>query len=122
MSDLKTLVLGATPRPSRFAYLAIQRLQARGFDNIKAIGIHNGDVLGIPIERTFGPEDNIHTITMYINPRRQKEYYDMIVKAKPERIIFNPGTENPELEQLAESAGIKTVEACTLVMLSTDDY
>lgn len=122
MDSRKTLVLGASNNPERYAYLAVARLQKSGFSNIKAVGVKRGDVLGIPIERTFDADDNIDTITLYINPKRQVEYYDMILKAKPKRIIFNPGTENPELAKLAEEVGIKTVEACTLVMLSTGIY
>jgi len=75
---------------------------------------------------SFGKEkksfEDIDTVTLYINPTRQTEYYDYILSLKPKRIIFNPGTENPELEQLAEKNGIKTMEACTLVLLSTGQF
>lgn len=122
MSKKKTLVLGATNNPSRFAFLAVGRLLKSGFDDIKAIGIKKGDVQGIPIERSFGPEDNIHTITLYLNPSNQKQYYDQILESDPKRIIFNPGTENSELQELANEAGIETIEACTLVMLANGTY
>lgn len=122
MTSLKTLVLGASTNPARYSNLAIKRLLASGFDDIKAVGLREGKVAGVPIEKSFGPEDHIHTITLYVGPKNQVAYYDDIIAAKPKRIIFNPGTENSELVRLADEAGIETVEACTLVMLSTDQY
>jgi predicted CoA-binding protein len=65
---------------------------------------------------------NVDTVTLYLNPQNQQSYYDYILNLHPKRIIFNPGTENPELEKLAEAKGIQTMEACTLVLLSTHQY
>jgi predicted CoA-binding protein len=67
-------------------------------------------------------EEGVDTVTLYLGPDRQPEYYDYILSLKPKRIIFNPGTENPELVQLAKEQGIETVEGCTLVMLSIGAY
>ncbi len=121
-SDVKkTLVLGATPNPSRFAYLATLRLQHYGHP-VELVGIRKGDIAGIPIRHELLPINDVHTVTLYLNPERQKPYYDYILSIHPKRIIFNPGTENPELETLAEAQGIETVEGCTLVMLSTGQY
>lgn len=121
-SDVKkTLVLGATPNPSRFAYLATLRLQHYGHP-IELVGIRKGDIAGIPIRHELLPLEDVHTVTLYLNPERQKPYYDYILSIHPKRIIFNPGTENPELEALAEAQGIETLEGCTLVMLSTGQY
>lgn len=66
--------------------------------------------------------DDIDTVTLYLNPANQVPYYDYIISLKPKRIIFNPGTENDELESLANKNGIQTMEACTLVLLSTSQY
>ncbi|MCC6411349.1 MAG: CoA-binding protein [Saprospiraceae bacterium] len=117
----KTLVLGATPNPSRFAYLATLRLRHYGHP-VELVGIRQGDIAGIPISHDLQPLEAVHTVTLYLNPTRQKPYYDYILSLNPERIIFNPGTENPELEALAEAQGIESVEGCTLVMLSTGQY
>lgn len=118
----KTLVLGATSNPMRYAFLAVQRLLKKGHEVI-AVGSKKGHVLGIEIQDKmphFVPD--LNTITLYINPQIQKNYYQPILNLKPRRVIFNPGTENPELEKLCRDAGIEVLEACTLVMLSTDQY
>jgi uncharacterized protein len=123
VSQLKhTLVLGATTNPERYSYLAVQRLTAHQHP-VTAIGIKPGIVSGIPIITEHPPTlPNLHTITLYLNPERQKAYYDYILSLHPQRLIFNPGTENEELEALAKSNGIQTIEACTLVLLSTGQY
>ena len=121
MENKKTLILGATTNPGRYAYLAAHRLVAAGHDIVN-IGIKNGESAGVAIQQAGTPIPGIHTITMYIGPPRQPEYYDYIIETRPQRIIFNPGTENPELETLARRNGIETVQACTLVMLSTRQY
>lgn len=121
MTDKKTLVLGASDNPSRYSYLAVQRLRSHGH-SVVAIGRKNSKVADISIEKEAVPADNIDTVTLYINPLHQHEYYDYILSLNPQRIIFNPGTENDELAELAHKKGIKTMEACTLVMLSTNQY
>jgi predicted CoA-binding protein len=117
----KTLVFGASDKPHRYSYLAMKSLLAKGHEVI-GIGKHNGTVADVEIETEQQPYENIDTVTLYINPAHQKEYYDYILSLKPKRIIFNPGTENPELEELARNNQIEAVEACTLVMLSTGQY
>jgi predicted CoA-binding protein len=117
----KTLVIGASETPSRYAYLAVERLKAHGHE-VVAIGKEPGTIHGTSIETEKKPLDDIHTVTLYVNPSIQKEYYDYIIALKPKRIIFNPGTENAELEQLAGKHGITTEEACTLILLSTNQY
>lgn len=117
----KTLILGATTNPERYAYLAAHRLTAAGHPIVN-IGIKHGEVAGVAIQRAGEPLPDIHTVTLYIGPQRQPEYYDYILKTNPKRIVFNPGTENPELEALARQQGILTLEACTLVLLSTGQY
>jgi len=118
MADKKTLVLGATPNPGRYAYLAANRLKSHGH-SIVNVGLKSGEVAGVAIEKPETIHHDIDTITLYVGPQNQEPLYDYILATKPKRIIFNPGTENPELEQLAESKGIVTEEACTLVLLGT---
>lgn len=117
----KTLIIGATDNPSRYANLAANRLVSYGHPIVN-IGIKSGEAAGVPIEQAGEALEDIDTITLYVGPQTQPQYYDYIIKSKPKRIIFNPGTENAELEELAEKNGIETLEACTLVMLSTGQY
>lgn len=117
----KTLILGASTNPSRYANLAAHRLVAHGHPIIN-VGLKSGEVAGVPIEKPEQIHTDLDTITLYLGPQNQTEYYDYIIKSKPKRLIFNPGTENPELEELAEANGIETTEACTLVLLSTGQY
>jgi hypothetical protein len=65
---------------------------------------------------------DIHTLTLYIGPQRQGPYYDTILGLSPKRVIFNPGTENPELYDLLKKEGIEVEVACTLVLLGTGQY
>ena len=116
-----TLVLGASPNASRYSYMAVERLTQHGHEVI-AVGARDGKIGATSIQSEFPTDAKVDTVTLYLNPDRQKEYYNRILDLKPKRIIFNPGTENVELENLAESRGIATEEACTLVLLSTGQY
>ena len=117
----KTVILGASDNPARYSYLALNRLKNHGHP-IVAIGRKQAVVAGIPIQQATQYENDVDTVTLYLNPDHQKMYYDYILSLHPKRIIFNPGTENDELATLAERSGIKTIEACTLVMLATGQY
>jgi predicted CoA-binding protein len=117
----KTLVLGASDNPSRYSFLALHRLRNLGHP-VVAIGKKTGMVADIPIEKEKKDFDKVDTITLYLNPMHQKQYYDYIISLKPKRIIFNPGAENDELSDLAIKNDIKPMEACTLVLLSTGQY
>ena len=117
----KTLVLGASDNPSRYSYLAVNRLRSHGHP-VVAIGKKNSIVAGVPIEKEKKDWKDVDTVTLYLNPTHQQQYYDYILSLKPRRIIFNPGAENDELADLAVKNGIKPMEACTLVLLSTDQY
>lgn len=121
MANKKTLVLGATPNPNRYAYLAANRLKAKGH-SIVNVGLKKGEVAGVAIERPAKIYADIDTVTLYIGPHHQPDLYQYILNTKPKRIIFNPGTENTELENLANQKGIETIEACTLVLLATGQY
>lgn len=118
---MKTLVLGATDNPSRYAYRAVHSLKSYGHE-VVPVGIRKGQVAGLDIRLDRPQEADIDTVTLYVGPQNQPGWYDYILGLKPRRIIFNPGTENPELEQKAQAAGIQTEEACTLVMLSVGQY
>lgn len=121
MANKKTLVLGASPNPERYSNLAIKRLTANQHP-VVAIGKRKGNVDNIEINTQQKPIEDIDTVTLYLNANNQKQYYDYILSLNPKRIIFNPGAENEELNDLAVSKGIKTMEACTLVLLSTRQY
>ena len=121
MADKKTLVLGATPDASRYAYLAANRLVSKGH-TIVNVGIKTGEVAGVPIEKPETIHHDIDTVTLYVGPQHQPELYNYILDTHPKRIIFNPGTENSELRRLANEKGIQTENACTLVLLSIDGY
>lgn len=117
----KTLVLGASDNPSRYSFLAIKRLRSYGHP-VVAIGRKHTIVADVTIEKEKIPFDNVDTVTLYLNPFHQKEYYNYILSLQPKRIIFNPGAENDELAEMAQKNNITTLEACTLVMLSTGQY
>lgn len=121
MASKKTLILGASNNPQRYSYLALNKLKAYGHEII-AVGKKDAVVNGIEISRSTPTVENVDTITLYLNPGNQVPYYDYILSLNPKRIIFNPGTENPELVALAKKAGIQPVEGCTLVMLSAQQY
>ncbi|APG59963.1 CoA-binding protein [Christiangramia salexigens] len=117
----KTLVLGASLKPNRYSNLAINRLVRHGQPAV-AIGLRKGEVEGVEIYTEKFPFEDIHTITLYLNAKRQEEYYDYILSLNPNRVIFNPGSENPELYRLLKENGIRFENACTLVMLSSNQY
>ena len=117
----KTVLLGASDNPSRYSYLAINQLRAKNHP-VEAIGRKRITVADITVDTEKKPVEGVDTVTLYLNPDHQREYYDYILSLKPKRIIFNPGTENQELAALAEQNGIQTIEACTLVLLSTGQY
>ncbi len=115
------MVIGASEKPIRVSHRAIERLLKNNIETV-AIGSRKGRVESVEITDEKKIFENIHTVTLYINPQIQKEYEDYIIGLKPKRIIFNPGTENFEFRKKAAEAGIDTLEACTLVMLSTGQY
>lgn len=119
----KTLIIGSTPKPGKYAQQAARMLNEREFDFVP-MGIQEGQVLGKEILNIYDkPQiEGVDTLNLYINPQRQKEWYDYMLSLHPKRIIFNPGTENQELKKLAEAKGIECLEACTLVMLSIGAY
>jgi uncharacterized protein len=121
MATKKTLVLGASENSERYSNLAVKKLLANNHAVI-AWSKRKGSIGAIVFETEQKPFENIDTVTLYLNPAHQKEYYNYIFSLHPKRIIFNPGTENDELMELAQQKGIAIQEACTLVLLSTGQY
>ncbi len=117
----KTLVFGASLKPNRYSYVAVKRLLANQIET-EAFGLKEGRIDSVSIKTDLKNINNIHTLTLYIGPERQVSYYDGILALSPKRVIFNPGTENPELYDLLEKEGIEVEVACTLVLLGTGQY
>lgn len=117
----KTVVLGASDNPERYSFLAINKLRANNHP-VVAIGRKPSKVADVNVETEQKSVADVDTVTLYLNPAHQKEYYDYIFSLHPKRIIFNPGAENEELATLAKEKGIQPMEACTLVLLSTGQF
>lgn len=117
----KTLVIGASEKADRYAHRAATRLLQQGHP-VELIGLRAGQIQGHPIQTGYPALEAIDTVTMYVGPHHQAQYADYLKQLKPRRVIFNPGTENPDLERQLREAGIEPVEACTLVMLSVGTY
>ena len=117
----KTLVLGVSLNPNRYSNMAVKRLASNQVE-VVAIGSKYGRIGKVLIEKDSFLYKDIHTVTLYLNRLRQKDYYDYIISLNPKRVIFNPGTENPDLYKILEENSIEYTEACTLVLLSTNQY
>ena len=118
---MKTLVIGASANKERYSYKAIHSLVDKSHQ-VVAIGAKKGMAFDIPIETEKADFHAIDTVTLYLNPKAQQDYYDYILSLKPRRVIFNPGTENPEFYKILEANNIKYEVACTLVLLATNQY
>ena len=117
---MKTLVLGASLKPERYSNKAIRMLREHSQETV-AHGLRSGIVADVNIQTEL-PSESFHTVTLYLNAKRQAEYEDYVISMKPDRVIFNPGTENPDFEQRLKDAGVEPVRACTLVLLSTGQF
>lgn len=117
----KTLVMGASLKPSRYSNFVIQKLVNNNIETV-AFGIKAGVVAGVVIQTEPVLFKDLHTVTLYLNAKNQKEYYNYITSLKPKRVIFNPGTENPEFYKILRENNIWFEVACTLVLLSTNQY
>jgi len=118
---MKTLVFGASLKPNRYSNYAIQRLVDNNHE-VVAFGFKAGEVEGVSIDTSLKAYEGLDTVTLYLNAKRQVAYYDYIIGLKPRRVIFNPGTENPEFFKLLKENNIDFEVACTLVLLSTNQY
>jgi len=119
-NNLKTLVMGASTNPVRYSNMATKRLQDKGH-RVVAYGLKKGEIGSIAITQEL-PKEGIDTVTLYLNPKNQEEYYNYLMELNPRRVIFNPGTENPTLVNLLKQSNISFEVACTLVLLNTDSY
>ncbi|WP_111309073.1 CoA-binding protein [Confluentibacter sediminis] len=117
----KTLVIGASLNPSRYSNLVIQKLIAHEYE-VVAIGRKEGVIAGVKVDTEQLPYKDVDTVTLYVNPINQKEFYNYIISLKPKRVIFNPGTENSELYKILKENNIDFEIACSLVLLSTNQY
>jgi predicted CoA-binding protein len=117
----KTLILGASTNPERYAFIAAHRLSSHGHP-IELVGLKEGIVAGKQIHTDKPIIENIDTVTLYVGSRNQPEWYDYVLSLHPKRVIFNPGTENDEFAGLLAQNGIEAQEACTLVLLSMNAY
>ena len=117
----KTLVIGASTNPSRYSYKAIQKLTFYGHP-VLAIGNKEGEVSGVKFTTEKILFKDIDTISLYLNEKNQKGFYGYILDLNPKRVLFNPGTENKELQKLLAKNNIAFEEACTLVLLSIGQY
>ena len=116
-----TLVLGASLNENRYSNMAIKRLREKDIP-VVAIGLREGKVFDVSIDTKKIAYKNIDTVTLYLNPKRQADYYNYIINLQPKRVVFNPGTENFDFIKLLEKNNIESEVACTLVLLSTNQY
>jgi predicted CoA-binding protein len=117
----RTIVLGASTKPQRFSNKAVKLLQTNNVP-VFAVGLREGEINGTKIHTEFPTEGDFHTLTLYINPKRQAPYMPKVEALSLKRVIFNPGTQNPEWAEKLEANGVEVVENCTLVMLNNDMY
>ncbi len=117
----KTVVIGASEKPERYAYKATLALQKHRHE-VVPVGLKEGVINGVPILKGNPAIASVNTVTLYVGPQHQPSWYTYILSLKPKRVIFNPGTENPEFESLLKKDGIEFTKACTLVLLSIGDY
>ena len=113
--------MGASPNPARFSFIATEMLKEYGHE-VVLYGRRKGDINGTEIRNETPSDETFDTVTLYLNPLNQEGYMDYITQLKPKRVIFNPGTENPEFEHQLKENGIEALEACTLVMLRTGQF
>lgn len=118
---IKTVVIGASPNPDRYSYKAVQSL-VNHKRPVVAVGLRKGEIAGVDIQTGHPQIDGVHTISLYVGPAHQPDLYDYMLSLKPKRFIFNPGTENPELAKLLRENDVEVTEACTLVLLATNQF
>ncbi len=118
---MKTVILGASNNPRRYSFLATEELSNNGFEVIP-VGIKKGDINNIPIRNEYPVNEEIHTVAMYLSAENQEKYRKTLLENPPERVIFNPGTHNPELETEFKKLGVEVMRSCVLIMLSNNKY
>lgn len=118
---MKTLVIGASTNPDRYSNIAMNMLHDYNHE-VLALGRKEADTSIAPIDAGFPAYQDVDTVSLYVGPRNQADYIPYVLSLKPRRVIFNPGTENPEFYQALEKAGIDYEVACTLVLLRTEQF
>ncbi len=117
----RTLVFGASLKADRYSNMLVRKLLDKNHE-VFAYGFEEGAIENVKIDTAMKPYKEIHTVTLYLSPRRQKAYYKYLIDLNPERIIFNPGTENPEFYKQLRESQIEFEESCSLVLLSINEY
>lgn len=120
-TDKKVIVLGASTKPFRYSNMAVKALTKNDF-LVYPVGKEEGEIVGVPVNTTLPGIEKYHTVTIYLNQKNQKDYYEKIFLYSPERIIFNPGTENEELKAICKERNVQVVENCTLQMLNAEIF
>lgn len=118
---MKTLVLGASENKQRYSNIAMNMLKDYQHE-VVAVGNRSGEVNGIPFSKDKKDFQDVDTVTLYLGPQNQADYFDYVDSLNPRRVIFNPGTENPDWMDHLQKRGIETEVACTLVLLRTNQY
>ena len=121
LKSKSTVVIGASINPERYSNKAVNKLLEYNH-TVYALGLKEGVIKNININTSLPLLKGIDTVTLYINPTNQTDWYDYVLSLKPKRVIFNPGTENKTFENLLHQNNIETIEACTLVLLATHQY
>jgi predicted CoA-binding protein len=121
LKNEKTVVLGASPNPLRFSYKAVKSL-LKHEEEVVAVGFKNGQIMEQEILVGKPHIENVHTVSIYIGSSRQSDFYDYVISLRPKRVIFNPGTVNPDFMARLQREGIEPLKACMLVMLHEGEY
>lgn len=120
-TDKNVLLLGASMKPSRYSHMAVKALTNNNL-RVYPVGKEEGEIEGVPVSSSLPPIEKFHTITLYLNQKNQKDYYEKMFLYSPERVIFNPGTENEELKELCRQHNVEAVENCTLELLEAEQF
>jgi uncharacterized protein len=117
-----TMILGASSKPDRYANKAQQLLKEHGHTTLP-VNPAETEILGDPVIKNLSDyQGELDTVTVYLRPERLQPLVDELIAMKPKRVIFNPGTENSQLQSRIAAAGIEVEEACTLVLLRSGQY
>lgn len=118
---MKVAVIGASDNPQRYSNLAARALMSRGHE-VFLYGLRDGEIESIQIKTDLTPVEGIDTVTIYVNPQHLSHWQPLIKQLKPQRIIFNPGTENFDIMGKYQNEGLQVIQGCTLVMLSANTF
>jgi hypothetical protein len=121
LNNKKTVVLGASPNPSRFSHKAVKKLMRKDYE-VVPVGNKKGSIAGKDILTGKPHIEDVHTVSLYIGSSLQEEYYDYVISLKPKRVIFNPGTSNPDFMARLKQEGIESLNKCMLLMLNEEDF